>query len=72
MTKAPWPRDLAEAAEALAEPKKAGRMEDNSETPTVFILEYLDGLRGYSLVLPGHLKGWAYAAASTARWRPQA
>ena len=57
-----WPRDLADAAETLAEPRKPGRMEDNCETPTVFILEYIDGFRGYSLVLPGHLKGWAYAA----------
>ena len=57
-----WSRELAEAAEALVEPKKAGRMEENCESPAIFILEYADGLRAYTLVLPEHLQGWGYAA----------
>ena len=57
-----WSRELAEAAEALVEPKKAGRMEENCESPVVFILEYADGLRAYTLVLPEHLQEWGYAA----------
>ncbi|MCH8206250.1 MAG: hypothetical protein IH956_04525 [Chloroflexi bacterium] len=57
-----WSRELAEAAEALVEPKKAGRMEDNCESPAVFLLEYTDGLRAYTLILPGHLQGFGYAS----------
>ena len=57
-----WPRELAEAAEARVEPKERGRMEDNCENPTVFLLEYADGLRAATLILPGHLRGFGYAA----------
>ena len=57
-----WSMELADAAEALSEPKKAGRREDNCPNPAVFLLEYSDGLRAASLILPGHLSGWGYAA----------
>ena len=57
-----WSRELAEAAEARAEPKEPGRMEDNCKTPVVFLLEYADGFRGATLLLPGHLLGFGYAA----------
>ena len=57
-----WPGELAEAAEVLVEAKGPGRMEDNCETPAVFLLEYTDGLRAATLLLPGHLRGWGYAA----------
>ena len=61
-TRGEWSMELADAAEALAEPKKAGRREDNCPNPAVFLLEYSDGLRAAALVLPGHLSGWGYAA----------
>lgn len=60
--KGAWSRDLGEAAEAGVEAKKAGRMEDNCEAPVVFLLEYADGLRAATLMLPGHLLGFGYAA----------
>ena len=37
-------------------------MDQNSQTPTAFILEYQDGFRGTALMLPGHLEGFGYAA----------
>ncbi len=57
-----WPVELADAAEAATELKTAGRREDNCLSPTVFLLEYRDGLRASCLILPGHLRGWGYAA----------
>lgn len=57
-----WPGDLAEAAEAGLLRKKDGSMEENCHTPTVFLIEYRDGFRGTGLMLPGHLKGFGYAA----------
>ena len=55
------PSDIAKNPVELKEP---GRMEDNCENPVVFILEYADGLRGATLLLPGHLRGFGYAARS--------
>ena len=57
-----WSRELAAAAEACVEPKQAGRKEENCENPVVFLLEYADGFRAASLMLPGHLRGFGYAA----------
>ena len=62
-----WSVELADAAEALVEPKQAGRREDNCPNPAVFLLEYTDGLRAAALVLPGHLRGWGYAARVNGR-----
>ena len=53
------PPDTAEEPVQLKEP---GRMEDNCKNPVVFVLEYADGLRGAALMLPGHMRGFGYAA----------
>ena len=37
-------------------------MEDNCPNPVLFLLEYADGLRASTLMLPGHLEGFGYAA----------
>ena len=57
-----WSRELAEAAVNRVQAKSAGRMEDNCANPAVFLLEYADGLRAAVLLLPGHLRGFGYAA----------
>ena len=57
-----WSVDLADAAETVVDQKQTGHRTDNCRNPTVFILEYSDGLRAASLILPGHLQGWGYAA----------
>ena len=57
----------AEAAVNSVEPKAAGRMEDNCEKPVVFLVEYLDGFRAATLLLPGHLQGFGYAARVSGR-----
>ena len=57
-----WPIHLAEAAEALVEPERAGPMQANCQNPVVFLLEYRDGLRAATLMIPGHLEGFGYAA----------
>ena len=57
-----WSGELAEAANAVMTNKKSGSMDQNSQTPTAFILEYQDGFRGTALMLPGHLQGFGYAA----------
>ena len=57
-----WPRCLADAAESYIESRSPGRMEDNCASPKVFLIEYRDGFRAASLLLPGHLSGFGYAA----------
>lgn len=57
-----WSRELATAAVDNIEPKATGRMEDNCANPVVFLVEYLDGFRAATLLLPGHLQGFGYAA----------
>ena len=57
-----WPGKLAEAAEAMVELKEPGPMEENCKSPAIFILDYVDGFRAYTLILPKHLRGWGYAA----------
>jgi hypothetical protein len=37
-------------------------MEKNCNNPVVFLIEYADGMRGSTLLLPGHLYGFGYAA----------
>ena len=51
-----WPRPLG----APVEPKEQGSMADNCKEPVVF--EYTYGLRVATLLLPGHLEGFGYAA----------
>jgi len=48
-----------ESPVALKEP---GSMDINCKNPVVFILEYADGLRAATLLLPGHLRAFGYAA----------
>ena len=57
-----WSRELVEAAVDRVQPKAAGRMEDNCTNPAAFLLDYSDGLRATVLLLPGHLRGFGYAA----------
>ena len=57
-----WSRELAEAAVDRVQPKAAGHMEDNCTNPAAFLLDYSDGLRATVLLLPGHLRGFGYAA----------
>jgi len=55
-------RELAEAACACIEAKPGGQMEDNCDNPALFMVEYLDGLRGSILMLRGYVSELAYAA----------
>ena len=57
-----WPRDLAAEAESHIEDAEPGRMEDNCVRPALFELEYVDGLRAFTLMLDRHARGFAYAA----------
>lgn len=57
-----WSRELAAAAESCIESKSTSSMEFGSPNPKVFLIEYNDGLRAATLMLPGHLGGFGYAA----------
>ena len=57
-----WSRNLADAAQMSISEKKTGAMEDNCRSPVLFLLDYADGLRAATLMLPGHLEGFGYAA----------
>ena len=56
-----WPRELAEAACNPIENKPEGKMEDHCQHPSLFIVEYNDGLKGYVLMLNGYVTDLAYA-----------
>ena len=56
-----WSRELAEAACDPIENKPAGKMEDHCQHPSLFIVEYNDGLKGYVLMLNGYVTDLAYA-----------
>ena len=57
-----WSRELADAAESCIDSKSSNPMETGSSNPKVFLIEYNDGLRAATLMLPGHLGGFGYAA----------
>ena len=57
-----WSRELADAAESRVESRSPDPMEMACSNPKVFLIEYRDGLRAATLMLPGHLGGFGYAA----------
>ncbi len=54
--------ELVAAAGTCIEDKTPGNMKTNCNNPVLFLLEYSDGLRAATLLLPGHLQGFGYAA----------
>ena len=56
-----WPRELAEVACDSIENKPEGKMEDHCQQPSLFIVDYSDGLTGYVLMLNGYVTDLAYA-----------
>ena len=62
-----WSEDLATAALACIEPKKADSFDQYRDTATLFLLEYADGFTASTLMANGFngwLSGWGYAARS--------
>ncbi len=57
-----WSRELAEAACKSIENRPEGRMEDHCKNPTLFLIEYRDGLKGAVLMLNGYVTDLAYSA----------
>ncbi len=57
-----WSRQLAEAACAALPDKPQGSMEEHCRNPSLFAVEYRDGLRGSALMLNGYVTDLAYAA----------
>ena len=56
-----WWRDLAQAACDAIESKPEGGMQENCESPALFLVEYRDGCRGAILMLNGYITDLAYA-----------
>ena len=56
-----WWRDLAQAACDAIEGKPEGGMQENCESPALFLVEYRDGCRGAILMLNGYITDLAYA-----------
>jgi hypothetical protein len=56
-----WSQDLFDAAIEKIENKKEGDPQEICESPVVYLLEYVDGLRTATFLLNGFTTGWAYA-----------
>ena len=56
-----WPEDLAESALANIPDKPENGMRANTPNPALFIIEYLDGFKGYVLLLTGYIESFGYA-----------
>ena len=56
-----WSQELAFAAESNIVNKDYGLITDLSNNPTLFLLEYNDGLKAATLVVDKYLKGFGYA-----------
>ncbi len=56
-----WSRELAEAACAAIEKKPEGAMESHCREPSVFLIDYVDGLKAAVLMLNGYVSDFAYA-----------
>ena len=57
-----WDRELYAATVEHIEAKGPGEARDHCANPTLYLLEYGDGLRPATLMLGGYLKGWGFAA----------
>jgi hypothetical protein len=57
-----WPLDLAQAALDRIPNKPEGGMRANTSNPALFIVEYLDGFKGYVLMLTDYIEAFGYAA----------
>jgi hypothetical protein len=60
-----WPVDLAEIALDRIPNKPEGGMRANTPNPALFIIEYRDGFKGYTLLLTDYIEQFAYAGRLT-------
>lgn len=58
----PWASPLLKAAMSRSEHRKDGDVRANAKHPTVFVLEYRDGLRAAIYMLDGHIGDFNFAA----------
>jgi hypothetical protein len=56
-----WSRPLLEQALARNPRTQPGRPEDNVKEPSLFLVNYKDGLRTAAYMLNGHARGWSLA-----------
>lgn len=57
-----WPGDLADAALATIPGKPEGGPRAHAANPALFMVEYRDGFKGYTLLLTGYIEQFGYAA----------
>ncbi len=65
-----WSRPLLDAALAVANPVKKGKLEELCKNPAAFLVEYRDGRRGSVLMLNGYNRDWIAAFRLADRAKP--
>lgn len=60
-SKNPWAEKLLNAALERCDTRKPGSVKDNVKQPIVFVLDYVDGLKGAVYLLNGHIQDWGFA-----------
>ncbi|WP_214630256.1 hypothetical protein [Paenibacillus agaridevorans] len=61
MDRLKWPEELLLRALAAYPARKQGHPRKRVADPVLFIVEYMDGLRGYVIQLPEEVEQWSYA-----------
>jgi hypothetical protein len=64
-----WDRELLEAAMATV-PDRTGKLEEADREATVFVVDYVDGVRGVGYMSPKHTREFAGAVKAAGRDRP--
>lgn len=64
-----WDRALLDAAIAPV-PNKIGKLEDVDAEPTLFLVDYADGLRGVCYISPKHVPEFAFSMRAAGQAKP--
>lgn len=67
-----WDANLAEAVSAVTPGNRKGKVRDNDQKATVYLIEYRDGLKAASLMSVGHFREFGFAGREKGKEKPQA
>src|SRR6185437_15512064 len=65
-----WGKSLLDQALARCDRRRPGELEQNVKSPSVFLLEFKDGLRTATYMLGGEIENFAFAAGIRGKSEP--